>query len=66
MPPLCLLGVVLEDCGYPDSRGRKGRAQNTQRRVSPEEGGEATLDQPCQVSTERNICEGAVAKSKWL
>lgn len=54
------------DCGCPDSRGGKGGVQNTMGRVSLKEGGEATLEQPSQVSTGRNICEGAVAKSKRL
>lgn len=66
MQPLCLLGVALVDCGCPDNRGRKGGEQNALGRVSPEEGGEATMKQPCQVGTGRNICEGAVAKSKRL
>lgn len=45
---------------------RKGGVQKAQERVSLEEGREATLQQSCQVSTGRNICEGAVAKSKRL
>lgn len=40
--------------------------QSTLGRVSLEVGAEATLEQPCQFNTGRNICEGAVAKAKQL
>lgn len=40
--------------------GREGGVQDALGRVSLELGGEAALEQPCQVSTGKNICEGVV------